>query len=308
MRRGGAARSRDDDAGASQIQVAVVAAGSGAARRGCDAGRVTPAGPRVFSRFVVPLSVSSSQSLPLVTYLHPLGLSSSLSLSLSSPTFILSVSPSRHPPSSARSFPLFIFSLSSSFPSRLSPSLGLSLSRSLPQASHSPAKTPAPAATPAIPRTKVEYHQMIVLCLSGNKGLCGVPSLPACPMFWENGKLSTPGKIAIGFSCLFVFCAILLLVYIYIRRRRNDYDFALPHELTSSGAEEFSNRGDRPVVMLLIQFGCCRSYSKSYWWSESALVSARRALAAKRNRYQRQKSLMVLEMESQHAKGLFTTQ
>jgi len=35
------------------------------------------------------------------------------------------------------------------------------------------------------------------------------------------------------------------------------------------------------------------------------------ALAAKRNRYQRQKSLMVLEMESQHAKGLpshFTTQ
>ncbi|MCH83019.1 leucine-rich repeat receptor-like serine/threonine-protein kinase, partial [Trifolium medium] len=33
--------------------------------------------------------------------------------------------------------------------------------------------------------------------LSANKGLCGVPSLPACPM-----------------------------------RRRNDYDFALPHELT----------------------------------------------------------------------------
>ncbi|CAJ1932268.1 unnamed protein product [Sphenostylis stenocarpa] len=103
--------------------------------------------------------------------------------------------------------------------------------------------------------------------LSGNKGLCGVPSLPACPMFWENGKLSTQGKIAIGLSCSFVFCAVLLLVYIYIRRRRNDYDFALPHELTS--------------------------------------------LAAKRNRYQRQKSLMVLEMESQHAKGLpshFTTQ
>ncbi|KAG5059976.1 hypothetical protein AAZX31_01G080500 [Glycine max] len=103
--------------------------------------------------------------------------------------------------------------------------------------------------------------------LSGNKGLCGVPSLPDCPMFWENGKLSTQGKIAIGLSCLFVFCVILLLVYIYIRRRRNDYDFALPHELTS--------------------------------------------LAAKRNRYQRQKSLMVLEMESQHAKGLpshFTTQ
>ncbi|XP_061375110.1 receptor-like protein 4 [Gastrolobium bilobum] len=96
--------------------------------------------------------------------------------------------------------------------------------------------------------------------LSGNKGLCGVPSLPACPMFWENGRLSTQGKIAICLSCLFVFCVILLLVYIYVRRRRNEYDFALPHELTS--------------------------------------------LAAKRNRYQRQKSLMVLEMESQHAKGL----
>ncbi|KAA8532740.1 hypothetical protein F0562_032773 [Nyssa sinensis] len=34
--------------------------------------------------------------------------------------------------------------------------------------------------------------------LSGNKGLCGVPSLPDCPLFWENGGLSTGGKIAIG--------------------------------------------------------------------------------------------------------------
>ncbi|MED6151332.1 hypothetical protein PIB30_081505 [Stylosanthes scabra] len=96
--------------------------------------------------------------------------------------------------------------------------------------------------------------------LSGNKGLCGVPTLPSCPIFWENGRLSTQGKIAIGLSCLFVFCVVLLLVFVYIKRRRNDYDFALPHELTS--------------------------------------------LAAKRNRYQRQKSLMLLEMESQHAKGL----
>lgn len=71
-----------------------------------------------------------------------------------------------------------------------------------------------------------------MLSLSGNKGLCGVPSLPACPVFWENGKLSTQGKVAIGLSCLFVSCVILLLVYIYIRKRRNDYDFALPHELT----------------------------------------------------------------------------
>jgi hypothetical protein len=64
--------------------------------------------------------------------------------------------------------------------------------------------------------------------------LCGVPSLPACPMFWKNGRLSTEGKIAIGVSSLFVFCLILLVVYIYIRRRRNDYDFALPHELTGN--------------------------------------------------------------------------
>ncbi|XP_020229693.1 receptor-like protein 4 [Cajanus cajan] len=96
--------------------------------------------------------------------------------------------------------------------------------------------------------------------LSGNKGLCGVPTLPSCPMFWEHGRLSTRGKIAIGLSSLFVFCVVLLLAYIYIRRKRNDYDFALPQELMS--------------------------------------------LAAKRNRYQRQKSLMLLELESQHAKGL----
>ncbi|KAM7271080.1 hypothetical protein ACFE04_030294 [Oxalis oulophora] len=94
--------------------------------------------------------------------------------------------------------------------------------------------------------------------LSGNKGLCGVPSLPDCSLIWENGGLSTGGKIAIGLSC-FLFVALLLFAIIcFIRRRRHDYDFALPHELMS--------------------------------------------LSAKRNRYQRQKSLMVLEMESQHAK------
>lgn len=72
---------------------------------------------------------------------------------------------------------------------------------------------------------------LISFSLSGNKGLCGAPSLPSCPMFWEHGRLSTRGKVAISLSCLFVFFVVLLLVYIYIRRKRNDYDFGLPHEL-----------------------------------------------------------------------------
>ncbi|CAN6675677.1 unnamed protein product [Malus baccata var. baccata] len=96
--------------------------------------------------------------------------------------------------------------------------------------------------------------------LYGNKGLCGVPSLPDCPLFWENGGLSKKGKIAIAVSCVLVFCLVVLALYIFcIRRRRNDYDFSLPQDLM--------------------------------------------ALSAKRNRYQRQKSLMLLEMESQHAKA-----
>uniref|UniRef100_A0A5B7B1W6 Malectin-like domain-containing protein n=1 Tax=Davidia involucrata TaxID=16924 RepID=A0A5B7B1W6_DAVIN len=100
--------------------------------------------------------------------------------------------------------------------------------------------------------------------LSGNKGLCGVPSLLDCPLFWENGGLSTGGKIAIGVSCLVIFCMLLLVIYICcIRRGRNDYDFGFPQEFM--------------------------------------------ALAAKRNRYHRQKSLMTLEMESQHAKGFIPT-
>ncbi|XP_047322399.1 receptor-like protein 4 [Impatiens glandulifera] len=95
--------------------------------------------------------------------------------------------------------------------------------------------------------------------LSDNKGLCGVPPLPDCPLFWGTRGLSKAGKIAIIISSIFIFCVLLLVLYICIRRRRHEYDFALPHELMS--------------------------------------------LSAKRNRYQRQKSLMTLEMESQHAKG-----
>ncbi|PIN23682.1 Non-specific serine/threonine protein kinase [Handroanthus impetiginosus] len=100
--------------------------------------------------------------------------------------------------------------------------------------------------------------------LSGNKGLCGVPSLPNCPLFWGKHGLSTGGKVAIGLSCLVFLSALLLgIYYCIVWRRRNDYDFGLPHELMS--------------------------------------------LAAKRNRYHRQKSLMALEMESQHAKGFIPT-
>lgn len=67
--------------------------------------------------------------------------------------------------------------------------------------------------------------------LTGNKGLCGVPSLPDCPLFWENGGLSTGGKIAIGLSCLVVLCVLLLIYMFCIRRGRNDYDFGLPQDL-----------------------------------------------------------------------------
>ncbi|KAL1198421.1 Receptor-like protein 4 [Cardamine amara subsp. amara] len=102
-----------------------------------------------------------------------------------------------------------------------------------------------------------------IIDLSGNKGLCGVPSLPSCPLLWENGHLSKGGKLAIAVSCVVVFVLVLLAIYLCcIWRGRHDYDFAPPHDLTS--------------------------------------------LAAKRNRYQRQKSLMLLEMESQHAKGMPT--
>ncbi|KAH6834487.1 Di-glucose binding protein with Leucine-rich repeat domain-containing protein [Perilla frutescens var. hirtella] len=100
--------------------------------------------------------------------------------------------------------------------------------------------------------------------LSGNKGLCGVPPLPDCPLFWGKHGLSTGGKVAIGLSCLAIFSALLFgIYYCVVWRRRNDYDFGFPHEMMS--------------------------------------------LAAKRNRYHRQKSLMALEMESQHAKGFIPT-
>ncbi|PKA56586.1 Putative leucine-rich repeat receptor-like serine/threonine-protein kinase [Apostasia shenzhenica] len=99
-----------------------------------------------------------------------------------------------------------------------------------------------------------------IIDLSGNKGLCGVPSLPACSFFWDKGKLSIQAKIAIGLSCGVVFSMLLLVYVLCIKRGRNDYDFAPPQDLLSS------------------------------------------AMAAKRNRYQRQK--LLLEMENQHSVGI----
>jgi hypothetical protein len=69
--------------------------------------------------------------------------------------------------------------------------------------------------------------------LSGNKGLCGVPTLPDCAVFWEKGGLNKSGKIALGVSLGFVLLAILIVVYILcIRRGPYDYDFDFPQDLT----------------------------------------------------------------------------
>ncbi|WOL02825.1 putative LRR receptor-like serine/threonine-protein kinase [Canna indica] len=101
-----------------------------------------------------------------------------------------------------------------------------------------------------------------IIDLSGNKGLCGVPTLPACPLFWDKRGLSTAGKVAIGLSCVF-FVMLLLLIYLFcIKRHNDDYDFEFPQDLIS--------------------------------------------IAAKRNRYQRQK-LMLVEMDGPNSNGFPST-
>lgn len=82
--------------------------------------------------------------------------------------------------------------------------------------------------------------------LSGNKGLCGVSPLPACPLFWDHGSLSTGGKIAIGIACSVFFCVLLLVIYIFcIRRGNDDYDFGLPQDLMC----KFDLKGIRPSTV-----------------------------------------------------------
>lgn len=89
--------------------------------------------------------------------------------------------------------------------------------------------------------------------LSGNKGLCGVPSLPACPFFWEKGNLSTGGKVAIGLACGVFLIVLLLLIYILcIRRGRHDYDFAPTQDLTC----KFSFLGSQSVLSIFPQLTC----------------------------------------------------
>ncbi|KAK9106863.1 hypothetical protein Syun_022874 [Stephania yunnanensis] len=102
--------------------------------------------------------------------------------------------------------------------------------------------------------------------LTGNKGLCGVPTLPQCSLFWDRGALSTGSKLAIGLSFLVLLTVALLTIFVYhVRKRRNDYNFDIPHNLIST------------------------------------------AIAAKRNRYQRQKSALVFEMETQNVSRFPTT-
>ncbi|GER29860.1 leucine-rich repeat protein kinase family protein [Striga asiatica] len=67
--------------------------------------------------------------------------------------------------------------------------------------------------------------------LSRNKRLCGVPSLPDCPLFWGKNGLSTGAKVGIGLSCMVILFLLLLGLYYFCKRRHNDYGFGLPHEL-----------------------------------------------------------------------------
>ncbi|XP_002991178.2 receptor-like protein 4 [Selaginella moellendorffii] len=72
--------------------------------------------------------------------------------------------------------------------------------------------------------------------ISSNDDLCGVPALPDCP-FWQRQELSTPAKIGIALTALAGAAALSTLIYIFvIRRRRDDYNFGLPHQLASRSA------------------------------------------------------------------------
>ncbi|CAM6091323.1 unnamed protein product [Calypogeia fissa] len=69
--------------------------------------------------------------------------------------------------------------------------------------------------------------------LSLNKGLCGIPSLPACPNFWSKGGMSTGAKVGIAFGVLAAVALFAGLIWFYIKKRndQDDYNFGLPHQL-----------------------------------------------------------------------------
>ncbi|KAL3699233.1 hypothetical protein R1sor_017255 [Riccia sorocarpa] len=69
--------------------------------------------------------------------------------------------------------------------------------------------------------------------LLNNKGLCGVPPLPACPHFWQDSGLSAGAKAGIVLSS-FLGAAVLVLLVCFCLKKRNpddDYNFGLPHQL-----------------------------------------------------------------------------
>lgn len=114
--------------------------------------------------------------------------------------------------------------------------------------------------------------------LSGNKGLCGVPSLPSCPLLWENGHLSKGGKIAIAISCLVIFLVLLLVIYLCcIWRGRHDYDFAPPHDLTCESKKKKSSyvpEEDLNTFLNLDPFLSCSACSKEKQIPETKVANA----------------------------------
>ncbi|KAJ7541552.1 hypothetical protein O6H91_10G064700 [Diphasiastrum complanatum] len=71
--------------------------------------------------------------------------------------------------------------------------------------------------------------------ISSNTNLCGVPSLPLCPYLAGKPSLSDGAKVGVAIAVLAGAALVVVLLYIYIsRRRKDDYNFGLPHELAAT--------------------------------------------------------------------------
>lgn len=69
--------------------------------------------------------------------------------------------------------------------------------------------------------------------LSGNKGLCGVPSLPSCSLIGKTGKLSRGLKLTIGFSCAVALLFVIVLAFRFsCKTRTTGYDCVVSQEPT----------------------------------------------------------------------------